>query len=82
VLDLIENLILSIDFLMGAISFADDVPCKNMTHPELTRFITCIVPDFLDVCGVCLFFVRRDVVERNTSDVKNPVTLQLSLGDL
>lgn len=57
-------------------------PCTNMTHPELTRFITCIVPDFLDVCGVFLFFIRRDVIERNTSYVKNPVTLQLPFGDL
>jgi hypothetical protein len=82
VLDLIENLILGIDFLMRAISFADDVPCTNTTHPELTRFITCIVPDFLDVCGVCLLLIWGDVVERNTSYVKNPVTLQLSFRDL
>jgi hypothetical protein len=59
VLDLIENMILRIDF------------------PELTTFKTCIVPDFLDVRGVCLHFIRRDNSERDISYVKDPIALSL-----
>jgi hypothetical protein len=48
----------------------------NMTHPELTTFKTCIIPDFLDVRGVCLHFIRRDNSERDISYVKDPIALQ------
>lgn len=49
----------------------------RIDFPELTTFETSIVPDFLDVRGVCLHFIRRDDSERDISYVENPVALSL-----
>jgi hypothetical protein len=54
----------------------------GMTHPELTTFETSIVPDFLDVRGVCLHFIRRDDSERDISYVKYPVALRQCFRNL
>jgi hypothetical protein len=42
----------------------------RVDFPELTGFITCIRPDLLDTGGIYLQFIRRDVIKRNTSYVK------------
>jgi hypothetical protein len=49
----------------------------RIDFPKLATFKTCIVPDFFDVRGVCLHFVRRDDSERDVSYVKDPITLSL-----
>ena len=59
---------------MTVVSFGV-VPSWYTTNPELTGFITRIVPDFLDVRSVCFLFILRDISERNASYIKDPVTL-------